>query len=253
MRNDTRITAPPTLNACAGGNRWQRPCVAISRENRPVDGAPPCPTRRNAGRLERPGSTGTHLGAARVYRLMTTAFRVASAPPYAPHGPFTTPQRLTFDRDRPTTRAMSTQQLSTSTSPRRTRARPRSFGRPRGRWSRPRDELSTSELAPVNPALTAAEGGYQQWNAGGAVVVVDDASAQVLAGSGARPPHVDDLAVMGEEPVALAALKEGAPRTSWSCSPSPRSDKPATSFPGRSGSSSASRQRRGQGRETGAA
>jgi hypothetical protein len=109
-----------------------------------------------------------------------------------------------------------------------------------------RYELSTSELAPVNPALTADEAGYQQSNSGGAVVVVDDASAQVLAGSGARHPHVDDLAVMGEEPVALAALKEGAPRTSWSCSPSPRTNQPATSFPGRSGSSSASPQRRGK-------
>ena len=238
-----------------------------SRENRPVDGAEPCPTRRNAGRLERPGSTGTHLGAARVYRLMTTAFRVSRIAE-ADDGPsdgqrptrtrrmarFSTPQRLTFDRDRPTTRAMSTQQLSTSTSPRRTRARSRSFGRASGPVvADARYELSTSELAPVNPALTADEAGYQQSNSGGAVVVVDDASAQVLAGSGARHPHVDDLAVMGEEPVALAALKEGAPRTSWSCSPSPRSNKPATSFPGRSGSSSASPQRRGQGRETGAA
>jgi hypothetical protein len=70
-----------------------------------------------------------------------------------------------------------------------------------------RYELSTSELAPVNPALTADEAGYRQSNSGGAVVVVDDASAQVLAGSGARHPHVDDLAVMGEGPVALAALK----------------------------------------------
>jgi hypothetical protein len=89
----------------------------------------------------------------------------------------------------------------------------------------------------VNPALTADEAGYQRSDSGAAVVVVGDASAQVLAGSGARHLHVDDLAVMGEEPVALAALKEGAPRTSWSCSPSPRSDSPATSFPGRSGSS----------------
>jgi hypothetical protein len=165
-----------------------------------------------------------------------------------------TPQRLTFDRDRPTTRAHEHAELSTSTSLHRTRARPRSFGRTSGpAVADARCELSTSELAPVNPALTADEAGYQQSDSGGAVVVVDDASAQVLPGSGARHPHVDDLAVMGEEPVALAALKEGAPRTSWSCWPSPRSDKPATSFPGRSGSSSASRQRRGQGRETGAA
>ena len=105
----------------------------------------------------------------------------------------------------------------------------------------------------MNPALTADEAGYQRSDYGAAVVVVGDASAQVLAGSGARHLHVDDLAVMGEEPVALAALKEGAPRTSWSCSPSPRTNQPATSFPGRSGSSSASPQRRGQGRETGAA
>jgi hypothetical protein len=105
----------------------------------------------------------------------------------------------------------------------------------------------------VNPALAADEAGYQQSDSGTAVVAVGDASTEVLAGSGARHLHVDDLAVMGVEPVALAALKEGAPRTSWSCSPSPRSDSPATSFPGRSGSSSASPQRPGQDREAGAA
>lgn len=42
-------------------------------------------------------------------------------------------------------------------------------------------------------------------------------------------------------------------RSRRSCSPSPRSDAPSTSFPARSGSSSASPQRRGQGREAGAA
>ena len=62
----------------------------------------------------------------------------------------------------------------------------------------------------MNPALTADEAGYQQSDSGAAVVVVGDASAQVLAGSGARPLHVDDLAVMGEEPVAFAALNEGS-------------------------------------------
>lgn len=62
----------------------------------------------------------------------------------------------------------------------------------------------------MNPALTADEGGYQQSNAGGTVVVVDDASAQVLAGSGARPPHVDDLAVMGQGRPAHRALPRNA-------------------------------------------
>jgi hypothetical protein len=38
----------------------------------------------------------------------------------------------------------------------------------------------------VNPALTADEAGYQQSDSGAAVVVAGDASAQVLAGSGAR-------------------------------------------------------------------
>ena len=150
-----------------------------------------------------------------------------------------TPQRLTF-KSRPANpdEPMSTEHLSTSTSPCRTRARSRSFGRTSGpAVADARCELSTSELAPVNPALTADEAGYRQSDSGAAVIVLGDASTQVLAGSGARQLHVDDLAVMGEEPVALAALKEGAPRTSWSCSPSPRSDSHATSFPGRSGSS----------------
>jgi hypothetical protein len=183
---------------------------------------------------------------------MTTAFRVpriAEADDGPPDGQRPTRTRRmarfldasTLDiRSRPANphEPMSTQQLSTSTSPCRTRARSRSFGRTSGlAVADARCELSTSELAPVNPALTADEAGYQRSDSGAAVVVVCDASAQVLAGSGARHLHVDDLAVMGEEPVALAALKEGAPRTSWSCSPSPRSDSPATSFPGRSGSS----------------
>ena len=192
---------------------------------------------------------------------MTTAFRVsriAEADDGPPDGQRPTRTRRmarfldasTLDiRSRPANphEPMSTQQLSTSTSPCRTRARSRSFGRTSGpAVADARCELSTSELAPVNPALTADEAGYRQSDSGAAVIVVGDASTQVLAGSGARQLHVDDLAVMGEEPVALAALKEGAPRTSWSGSPSPRSDPPATSFPGRSGSSSASPQRRGQ-------
>ncbi len=36
VRNDTRTTAPPTLNACAGGNRLQRPCVAKAGKTAPL-------------------------------------------------------------------------------------------------------------------------------------------------------------------------------------------------------------------------
>jgi long-chain acyl-CoA synthetase len=66
-------------------------------------------------------------------------------------------------------------------------------------------------LTPVNPALTVDEAGYQLSDSSAAVVVVDDASAQVLAGSGARQLHVDDLAPMsGEAPPRSPAADDVA-------------------------------------------
>jgi acyl-CoA synthetase (AMP-forming)/AMP-acid ligase II len=66
-------------------------------------------------------------------------------------------------------------------------------------------------LTPVNPALTVEEAGYQLSDSSAAVVVVDDASAQVLAGSGARHLHVDDLALMsGEAPPRSPAADDVA-------------------------------------------
>jgi hypothetical protein len=115
VRNDTRTTAPTTLNACAGGNRLQRPCAAIAGKTAPLTAL--SRARRGATRAASsvPDQPGPHLGAASVYRLMTTAFRVsriaeaddgprtASAPPVRAAWPVSSaPQRLTFDRDRPT-------------------------------------------------------------------------------------------------------------------------------------------------------
>jgi hypothetical protein len=132
-------------------------------------------------------------------------------PPYAPHGPFFDASTLDI-RSRPANHTShehaATQHLDFTPS----HPGEIPFIRPASGpvVAAARYELSTSELAPVNPALTADEGGYQQSNAGGTVVVVDDASAQVLAGSGARPPHVDDLAVMGQGRPAHRALPRNA-------------------------------------------
>jgi long-chain acyl-CoA synthetase len=53
-------------------------------------------------------------------------------------------------------------------------------------------------LTPVNPALTADEAGYQLADSRASVVVVDDAGAEVLAGSEARHLHVERLAAPSE-------------------------------------------------------
>lgn len=112
-----------------------------------------------------------------------TGTRTASAHPYAPHGPLFDASTLDI-RSRPANHTShehaATQHLDFTPSHPSELPFIRAGSGPV--VADARCELSTSELAPVNPALTADEAGYQQSNSGGAVVVVDDASAQVLAG-----------------------------------------------------------------------
>ena len=115
VRNDTRTTAPPTLNACAGGNRLQRPCVAKAGKTAPLTAL--SRARRGATRAawsvpDQPGPISGLPGytvslrprsVCPESRKLMTGPRTPSAPPVRAAWPVSsTPQRLTFDRDRPT-------------------------------------------------------------------------------------------------------------------------------------------------------